>query len=70
MKETLDGGDAEDIFGGYVASELQRLDASRQRIGKKEIKNSLNHLATNPFSGKVSSVHVGGRFPPTYNKKY
>ena len=28
LKETLHGGDAEDIFGAYVASELRSLDAS------------------------------------------
>ena len=37
LKETLHGGDAEDIFGAYVASELRSLDASRQRIGNESI---------------------------------
>ena len=55
LKETLHGGDAADIFGTYVACELRSLDTSRQRIGKTEITNTLNRLATSQFCGNVSS---------------
>ena len=55
MKEALHVGDAEDIFGAYVASELRSLDASSQRIGKIEITNTLNRLETSQFCGNVSS---------------
>ena len=55
LKEILRRGDAEDQFGAYVASELQNLDPSRQRIGKIEIINTLKRLVTSQLCGKVSS---------------
>ena len=55
LKETLNGGDAEDIFGVYVASELWSLDASREKIGKIKITNTLNRLAMSQLCGNVSS---------------
>ena len=62
LKETLHVGDAEDIFGAYVASELRSLDASRQRIGKIEITNTLDRLETSQFCGNVYQ-----NLPLTYN---
>ena len=55
LKETLYRGGAIDIFGAYVASELQSFDASRQKIGKIVITNTLSRLATRQFCGNVSS---------------
>ena len=62
MKEALHVGDAEDIFGAYAASELRSLDASRQRIGKIEITNTLDRLETSQFCGNVYQ-----NLPLTYN---
>ena len=50
LKETIHRGDAEDIFGVYVASQLGSLDVSRQRIGKIEITNTLKHLVKVRFT--------------------
>lgn len=55
LKETFPRGDAEDIFGKYVASELRSIDASRQRINKIEIRNTLNHATMSQLCGNVSS---------------
>ena len=55
LKETLHGGDAEDIFGASVACELRSLHASRQRIGMIKVTNTLNRLALSQFCGNVSS---------------
>ena len=55
LEETLHEGDTDEIFSTYVASELWSLDASRQRIGKVEIMNSLNRIAMSQFCGNVSS---------------
>ena len=53
LKETLNRGDAEDVFGAYVASELRSLDARRNRIARLEISNTLNRLAMSQFYGNV-----------------
>ena len=53
LKETFNGGDAEDVFGAYVASELRSLDARRNRIARLEISNTLNRLAMSQFYGNV-----------------
>ena len=49
LKKTLNGGDAEDVFGAYVASELWSLVARRSRIVRLEISNTLNRLAMIQF---------------------